>query len=183
MTAKRQIESSLNSVTMLDGTGGHVRRLPYVPIRVHGLCLLHYNLVDSGISRDKHGPDVIVPSGILHPGVIILDFNNGPGELPALVLCCQSKVRPRLRERPVFFSNPAWVVKDGPRMDRMQSIARFVSDRITGFTSAGAILREVSGLNFTLNARTTIGEVPVIPTQVSTFRKNRFRQTLQMCRM
>ena len=24
MTAKRQIESSLNSVTMLDGTGGHV---------------------------------------------------------------------------------------------------------------------------------------------------------------
>jgi len=28
MKAKRRIESSLNSVTMLDGTGGHVRRIP-----------------------------------------------------------------------------------------------------------------------------------------------------------
>jgi hypothetical protein len=27
MKAKRQIESSLNSVTMLDGTGGHVTRV------------------------------------------------------------------------------------------------------------------------------------------------------------
>jgi len=30
MTAKRQIESSINSGTMLDGTGGHVRMLAAV---------------------------------------------------------------------------------------------------------------------------------------------------------
>ena len=31
MKAKRQIESSLNSVTMLDGTGGHVSTNTLVP--------------------------------------------------------------------------------------------------------------------------------------------------------
>jgi hypothetical protein len=41
MKAKRQIESSLNSITMLDGTGGHVNRTRRTAA---GFCVLRYSI-------------------------------------------------------------------------------------------------------------------------------------------